>query len=73
MSYWAGSNIHFLDRIVDVPARLAGGSTREQLAGYFTPDWSYLFFSTVAGTSRPIWGNGSSPCAWLWSPPSSAA
>lgn len=56
MSYWAGSNIHFLDRIVDVPARLTGGSTREQLAGYFTPDWSYLFFSTVAGTSRPIWG-----------------
>ncbi len=56
MTYWAGANIHFLTRIVEVPGRLTGGSTREQLVGYFNPDWSYLFFSNVAGTSRPIWG-----------------
>ncbi|WP_120004199.1 PhnE/PtxC family ABC transporter permease [Nesterenkonia muleiensis] len=55
-SYWAGSNIHFIDRIVEVPGRLTAGNTREQLIGYFNPDWSYLLFSNVAGTSRPIWG-----------------
>lgn len=56
MTYWAGSSIHFLDRIVRVPDRLTTGSTQDQLIGYLNPDWSYLFFSTVAGTSRPIWG-----------------
>ncbi len=56
ISYWAGANIYFLDRITELPGRLTGGSTREQLVGYFNPDWSYLLFSNVAGTSRPIWG-----------------
>ncbi len=56
VTYWAGSNIYFLDRIVDVPGRLTGGNTRDQLIGYFNPDWQYLLFSNVAGTSRPIWG-----------------
>lgn len=56
VTYWAGSSIYFLERITEVPGRLTGGSTREQLVGYFNPDWSYLFLSNVAGTSRPIWG-----------------
>lgn len=56
MSYWAGASIHFLDRIVEVPQRLTAGNTRDQLLGYLNPDWSYLLFSNVAGTSRPIWG-----------------
>lgn len=56
LSYWAGSNIYFLDRITEVPSRLTTGNTRDQLAGYFSPDWGYLLFSNVAGTSRPIWG-----------------
>lgn len=56
MSYWAGSNIYFIDRVSEVLDRLTSGNTREQLAGYFNPDWNYLFFSNVTGTSRPIWG-----------------
>ncbi|TLP99756.1 ABC transporter permease subunit [Nesterenkonia salmonea] len=56
ITYWAGSNIHFIDRIAEVPGRLTGGNTRQQLVGYFNPDWSYLFLHNVAGTSRPIWG-----------------
>lgn len=56
MTYWAGSNIHFLSRIMEVPGRLTSGNTRDQLIGYFNPDWSYLLFNNVAGTSRPIWG-----------------
>ena len=56
ITYWAGSNIHFIDRIAEVPRRLTGGNTRDQLVGYFNPDWSYLLFQNVAGTSRPIWG-----------------
>ncbi|NDK31507.1 PhnE/PtxC family ABC transporter permease [Nesterenkonia haasae] len=56
ITYWAGSNIHFIDRIAEVPGRLTGGNTRQQLLGYFNPDWSYLFLHNVAGTSRPIWG-----------------
>ncbi|WP_146340166.1 ABC transporter permease [Nesterenkonia sp. NBAIMH1] len=56
ISYWAGSSIYFLDRIAELPGRLTGGSTRDQLLGYFSPDWSYLLLSNVAGTSRPIWG-----------------
>lgn len=56
ITYWAGSTIHFVDRIAEVPGRLTGGNTQQQLIGYFNPDWSYLFLHNVAGTSRPIWG-----------------